>query len=202
MGLALLAVGVLLEACGGGNPVLNHNISPISKDGSGDWNVVRSGQPKFVARLGVDADIVTATDIGAANKPNKQAEQDAINDLASNQLVYFTNRTSFDPNFYDDSDAIRTTNYSIQDINTLNNENNGAIYLMPVAGDPIHNSTHSVLDTDGKSYQAGLYYAFTDAGGNPINLDPTQNQIVRQTNPNLPLTRTYILGNNVRLHLP
>jgi hypothetical protein len=197
-----MAFLVILEACGGGATIANHNIRPSNNDGSGNWSVVSSGQPQFVVELGADADIIPATDIALPNKANKQAEQDALNDLAANQLVYFSNRTSFDPKFFDDSDALRTTNYAIRDVYTLNSENGGsAIYLKPVAGDPLNDNSHTVVDTTGKSYTSGVYYAFTDASGNSINLDPAQNQIVRATDPRLPITPTYILGNNVRLHI-
>ena len=192
----------LVGACGGGGPVQGHNIRPTSTDGSGDWQLVSSGQQPFVAQLGTEADIVPATDIGLPNKPNSQGEQSAINDLANNQLVYFTNRTSFDPSFFDNSNSL-SRNYAIKDIYTLNNENGGkVVYLKPVAGDPLNNSTRTVVDSSGRRHSAGIYYGFTDATGRPIVLDPAQNQISRTINPNIPLTQQYILGNNVRLHLP
>jgi hypothetical protein len=206
--LAGLSIPGVLQACGGGSAASSRNVRPTNGDGSGAWRIVPQGQPHFVAQLGPDADIVPAADIGLPNKPNSQAEQSAIDDLANNQLVYFTNRTSFDPNFFDNPNSL-SRNYAIQDIYTLNNENGGnAIHLMPVAGDPLNANSHTVLDPQGKPYvqrngspiQYGIYFGFTDASGLPIVLDPAQNEIAKTTNPKLPLSQQYILGNNVRLH--
>jgi hypothetical protein len=197
----ILAVGGVvalgpIQACGGGNPAASQNVRPTNADGSGSWQLVPVGATKFVAQLGPDADVVSATDIALPNQPNKQSVQDALNDLANNQLVYFTNRTSFDPHFFDNSDNLRTTNYSIKDIYTLNDENGGnAIYLMPVAGDALNDNSHPIVDSKGKTTaQAGIYYAFTDSAGSAINLDPTMNKIVPSAG------RRYLIGNNVKLH--
>src|SRR5690242_11641913 len=88
-GLVLVLGGIatsgLVEACGGGgNPSSGRNVRPVNRDGTGNWQVIPKGQSKFVVQLGVDADVVTATDISLPGKPNKQSVEDAINDLANN----------------------------------------------------------------------------------------------------------------------